>query len=97
MKGGGGSPLSVQVQQRFPENLLRMIDSWAENGGISRTAAINIMCKGFLEVLEIENLRRENKELREKCVRLAMERVPTPRGNLQTLITLADGLANDSQ
>ena len=54
---------TVQVQQRFPTQLLADIDIFA--GDImSRTAAVNLMCSTFLENLENEKLKRENAELR---------------------------------
>jgi hypothetical protein len=76
---------TTQVQQRFPNEVLEAVDSFAASHAMTRTAAITHMCQFFLEAIEIEKLRRENKELREKVVRLAMERRPAPTGSFQTL------------
>ncbi len=62
-----------QVQQRFPEPLLSAIDTWA-GVNMTRTDAVNLMCQTFLDNLEIERLRLENAELRQKVVNLAMGR-----------------------
>jgi hypothetical protein len=76
---------TTQVQQRFPDPLLGAVDNFAASRSMTRTAAINHICQFFLEAIEIEKLRRENKELREKVVRLAMERRPAPTGSIETL------------
>lgn len=74
---------TIQKQQRFPEPLLILIDQWAKGSGMDRTAAVNHMCRCFLEAIEVEGLRRECSrltkeaaELRGKVVALAMEGVP---------------------
>lgn len=60
-----------QIQQRFPEPLLAAIDTWAGEN-MTRTDAINLMCQTFLDNIEIERLRMENAELRQKVVNMAM-------------------------
>jgi hypothetical protein len=75
---------TTQVQQRFPDAILEAVDNFAASRSMNRTVAINHICQFFLEAIEIEKLRRENKELREKVVRLAMERVPS-RGIVETV------------
>jgi len=62
---------------RFEGVIAAGIDTWvSENSHLSRTAAINHMCKFFLEAIEIERLRRDNADLRKKVVNLAMDHRP---------------------
>lgn len=55
-----------QVQQRFPVELLKDIDTWSDGLRMTRTAAINHMCRVFLANLSYDVLRHENAELKEQ-------------------------------
>lgn len=71
---------------RFEGIIAAGIDSWvADHSYESRTAAINHMCKFFLEAIEIEKLRRENADLREKILNLAMAGCKAPGTDIQAI------------
>lgn len=62
-----------EVCQRFPEDLLKRIDTWCElTGNSNRTYAVNLMCQTFLDNLTIESQKEEIKELQTMIVKLAM-------------------------
>jgi metal-responsive CopG/Arc/MetJ family transcriptional regulator len=64
-----------QVLQNFPEKLLERIDSWGEIEHLSRTDAVNQLCKKALDQETILRLQSEIQELRKKVVSLGMEHV----------------------
>ena len=67
---------TMQVQQRFPINLLRNIDTWANESHMNRTAAVNHICQTFFDNLELARLRSENNDLRTKIVQVTMAARP---------------------
>ena len=66
--------LYQQVQQRFPKELLTSIDNWSNGLDMTRTAAINHMCREFLANISYDRLRNENAELKQKISCLSQKR-----------------------
>ena len=65
-----------QVQQRFPVETLKSLDEYANDAGVTRTGLINTICELFLNRynVEIEKLKKENEILRNKIIKIVMDK-----------------------